>query len=500
MNYIYSDEPIIACSSGGKTNTAIAIIRLSGFTSLEKLDSFFSISYKKIQPRYAHFVKILDGSSVLDEIVLTYFEGPNSYNGENILELSVHGNIFNIERIINLFINHSDFRYAHPGEFSYRALKNKKLSLSQVEGLDLLLNASSPFTLKQGFSLLSGKLQDDYNELYTSFLNHKSAVELSIDFLDDIGEENSEQQFNETLTTFSNVVNKLKHRVTNNSHNLVSPDIVLVGEPNAGKSSLFNTFLLDNRAIVSDIAGTTRDYISENIRIGDSIFNLIDTAGMRVADNSIEVEGIKRSYNLIQKGFYKILVINPFSYNKDFLLSLSAFSFDLIILSHGDVEAFDEAVDSLLVDVGDVFNLTKNKFYNFSGPMGALRDGSIEPENSGPMGANDSGSIEPLFLGPIGANLKINNPDFLNFTFNLINNKYLDISNKEPIAIDRHINSINEIYLKLQDYSNISSNSTDISIISSELNIVGHCVSELIGIVSPDDVLHNIFDNFCIGK
>ena len=500
MNYLYTDDPIIACSTGGQSNTAIAVIRLSGFESLIDLNDYFDIDLEKIKTRYAYFCKIVDSDEVVDEIVLTYFKGPNSYNGENILELSVHGNIFNIERVINLFTENNKFRTANPGEFTYRALKNKKLSLSQVEGLDLLLNASSPFSLKQGFSLLSGKLQDSYNNLYHTFLNHKSSVELSIDFLEDIGEEESDRQFNETLQLLEKSVNVLKKRVSIDSLNLISPDITLVGLPNAGKSSLFNKLLLEDRAIVSDIAGTTRDFITEKIRIGDTHFNLIDTAGVRESDNQIESEGIKRALDLINKSFYKILVINPFEFDLSFFQKLVNINFDLVLFTHNDRDGFGDKVKSIINKLGNILIINGPIEPKISGPMGAAENGPIEPKNSGPMGAVENGPIEPLTVGSIGTSLIGNNDDLISYIEMSVNNKYLDVSSQEPIIIQRHIEVIDKIYHQLCNYINLATFERDISIISSELNIVGHCISELIGIVSPDDVLHNIFDNFCIGK
>src|SRR5690606_27966621 len=126
-----------------------------------------------------------------------------SYNGENILELSVHGNTLNIDRILDLFVKKGGCRLASPGEFTYRALKNKKLTLSQVEGLDLFLNANSGYALDQGLSLLSGNLQEIYTELYDLFLIHKSSLELSIDFSEDIGEEAAQEYFHNSLDNFA---------------------------------------------------------------------------------------------------------------------------------------------------------------------------------------------------------------------------------------------------------------------------------------------------------
>lgn len=477
MELIYSNDPIIACSTNNNSNCAIAIIRLSGFENLDVFKKFLSINIEKIKPRYAHFCNVQFEDNTYDEVILTYFKAPHSYNGENILELSVHGNTINIENIIKLFITKAHFRRAYPGEFSYRALKNNKLSLSQIEGLDLLLNANSNFSLQQGFSLLNGKLQDSYTQLQNTFIAHKSAVELSIDFLEDMGEEVANKQFGETLENLFKQVQVLKDHAENNGLNLVNPEVTLVGLPNAGKSSLFNILLKDNRAIISDVAGTTRDYLAENIKIEDVLYRIIDTAGIRTTNDSIESQGITKSINLLKTSFLKILLINPFEFNLEFFKSLIGIKFDIIIFSHMDNKHFMFASNKVITQLESIN-------WPLSGP--------IEPLQSGP--------IEPLKNGPIGASL-LNNTDELSALLkNIINKKYLDTTKNEPILVDRHIDIINKLHLLVCNYKDLCGSCDDISIISSELNNIGHCISELIGIVSPDDVLHNIFNNFCIGK
>ena len=178
---------IIACSTGTTTNTAIGVIRICGHSFLSSLSHLFSIDFEQIQPRRAYFCKIYDSSGkTLDEIVLTFFKAPDSYNGEDILELSVHGNQININRIIREVISIDGFERAKPGEFTLRALNHGKLSLNQVEGLDLLLNANNIFSLDQGFSLLSGKLKDSFLSLQKSYLQHRSSIEFGFDFLEDL--------------------------------------------------------------------------------------------------------------------------------------------------------------------------------------------------------------------------------------------------------------------------------------------------------------------------
>lgn len=459
--YLENDDQIIACSSGTHSNSAISIIRLSGFENLNFLKDCISISTYEIKTRFAHYCSLKDLDKKLDDIILTYFKAPNSYNGENILELSVHGNLLNVERIIDFFVHKKSFRRAYPGEFSYRALRNKKLNLSQVEGLDLLLNANSFYALEQGNSLLSGELKESYLNLYKSFLNHKSAVEMSIDFLEDMGEEQANENFSKSLNILKENIDSLVNRCRSNTKNILKPDICLLGKPNSGKSSLFNSLLRSDRAIVSDLEGTTRDFIKEDINIDNVIFSLIDTAGIRKSNDEIEMIGVTKALKVFEDAFFKVVLINPKNYEK---ATISNNKFDLIIITHKDS---NNKLDSFLEDL--------------SGSMGAVKSGSIEPK--------------VLFLDT----RNLTNEDNLFIKSAIIEKFNVALQNK-PITISRHkdlILSINDLLLK---YQKLLTEIDDISIISSELNIIGHCVSELVGIIKPEEVLNNIFDNFCIGK
>jgi len=455
MDFLYSDEPIIACSTSNLANAAIAVLRISGFPDLNQFTKFFTLR-GPIEPRKVYYTKIKHQDEILDDICLTYFQGPHSYNGENILELSIHGNLLNTERLLKLFCEVGGCRLAGPGEFTYRALKNRKLTLSQVEGLDMFLNASSGYALDQGLSLLTGNLQETYTELYDLFLKHKSALELSIDFIDDVGEETAKSYFDDSLKTFQTKFEALHRRVLPMSHNLISPEIVLVGLPNSGKSSLFNSLLRSDRAIVSSIAGTTRDYISEMISIHDVRYKLVDTAGIREASDVIEVEGIKRTQQKIKSAFFSILLINPFEVT-DEIQELLKSTYDSIFFTHADLDGFKTVKDKLVSS------------YPILGPMGAIDL------------LNNSASFEASL-------------------FEQVNNKYLQATFNKPILLDRHKHLIQEIHKQLQTYVNTVSYETDVAIISYELNTLASCLSELLGIVSPDQILNSIFSNFCIGK
>ncbi|RPJ78509.1 MAG: GTP-binding protein, partial [Alphaproteobacteria bacterium] len=507
MNFYTDDHPIIACSTGTNSNTAIAVIRLSGFKSLPDLQSFFSFSLNKTVPRMAHLTNIQLDQQVFDNGLLVFFPEGASVTGENVLELSVHGNLLNVQRILDLFITKAGFRNAHPGEFTYRALKNKKLSLSQVEGLDMLLNANSSLMLSQGLDILQGDLHGQYLRLYDSFLKLKAAVELSIDFSEDMGEEESSKLFRDSFKIFQNQLESLHARTQGNISSLLSPETVLVGQTNAGKSSLFNLLVKHNRSIVSSIAGTTRDYISEVVHIDGTNYNLVDTAGIRESSDVIEKIGIDRAFKVLNRAFFKILIINPFETNPDYLEKLSSIEFDFLIISHSDKAGFLEAISHLDLskmmvlevasasfETGSIGPIDLTKFQ--SGPIGPKsKSGSIEPlgsiAQSGPIGPENiflkSAPIEPKSIksaGPIEPLVK-----------KILAEKFQRETLNNPILLERHRACINRLYLRSQDLSSKINGIDDVAILSSEVNIFANYLSELIGIVSPDDVLNSIFAN-----
>lgn len=500
MTFYTDDSPIIACSTGMSSNTAISVIRLSGFDNLSSLQNYFSFNLNKVTKRTSHLSNILNNDQVLDNILFVFFSKGESYTGENVLELSVHGNLLNVQRILDLFILNAKFRSAHPGEFTYRALKNKKLSLSQVEGLDMLLNANSTLMLSQGLDILQGDLHAQYLALYNSYLSLKAAVEISIDFSEDVGTEETQKLFTDSFNNFYQLISSLKSRTEGNISSLLSPEIVLVGQTNAGKSSLFNLLLKHNRSIVSDIAGTTRDYVSELVHIEGINFKLVDTAGVRESNDVIENIGIERAMDILSRAFYKILIVNPFETNAEYLAKFSQIDFDILIISHSDKADFQSNLKRIDFSLIKTHFLAKSCFLT-------NKSGSIEPlEIFGPMGPvllfngpiepleplNISGPIEPvepMSYGPIEPLLK-----------SLIIKKFQILSANNPILLERHRASINKIYLNASRFFNDFKDIDDAAILSSEVNILGHDLAELVGILSPDDVLNSIFSNFCIGK
>ncbi|OFZ26236.1 MAG: hypothetical protein A2381_09005 [Bdellovibrionales bacterium RIFOXYB1_FULL_37_110] len=506
MNALFDNKIIIACSSGNQSNCAITVIRISGKQILDECQKWFSKKLNSIQPRKMYRSQIIDNHQCIDDIMLCFFANPNSYTGENVLELYVHGNILNVKRILALFCKSEKIRFAQPGEFTYRALKNKKISLTQAEGLDLLLNANNGIAFKQGLDILQGNLHKKFLSLYKSFRNLKVTFELQIDFLEDVGEKSANQQLDFALKDFESKITDLYIKTLTNKSHLLTPTVVVVGQTNAGKSSFFNNILGLNRSIVSKIKGTTRDYVSDYITIEENLFQFIDTAGIRNSYEEIEMEGIKRSKEIMKNAFFCVMVLNPFETDYDELKSLDLNKIDMFIVSHADCKnsyAECKKLEKILNQKVYFTNLNYDNENCQSGPIGPDKtSGPIGPDKtSGPIGPDKiSGSIGPdKISGPIG-------PDIINGCFlkeefyRNVHSKFLKFSETDTLFIERQRTYINKTYNKYLKFKELLKCNTDIAISISELSILENEISQLIGIISTDDLLGDIFKNFCIGK
>lgn len=448
------DKVIVACASGNQAHAAIAIIRISGLNFLSRIHHLFS--NPKFTPFKMHRSNFVVDGKDWDDLCYCYFPSPKSYTGEDLLELYVHGNVLNVRRLVDFLSAIQGFRLADAGEFTRRALANNKLTLSQAEGLDLFLNANTPLALSQGISLMYGELHHHYLELYSYYKNHKASLELLLDFHEDVGETEAWDNLRSSWKLFFEKISFLYSRSLVDSSSLLRPEVVIAGQPNAGKSTLFNLILGENRAIVTPIAGTTRDYLSEDFSHEGVIYRLIDTAGIRDSSDEVEAQGILRGKERIERAFYKILLINPLETKADDLIGLLKIGFDSILLTHADALNFAHSLAELEQKTGLVLS-------------GHTSLSLIKPHN-----------IKPLLIS--------------------LNEKYLTINAKEPILQERQKLVILDTYRTSRSYGGTLAIESDIAILSHELNTLAHCLEDLLGIVSPDEVLDHIFANFCIGK
>ncbi|MDA8793461.1 tRNA uridine-5-carboxymethylaminomethyl(34) synthesis GTPase MnmE [Bacteriovoracaceae bacterium] len=451
------NNTIIACSTNLSLTSAIGIIRISGENILESIAPFISLDIRKIKNRFAHFIKIQGlNKETIDEGILLFFKGPNSYTGQDIVELQVHGNPLLLKKIIYLFESECGFSTAHEGEFTYRALKNKKMNLTQVEGLDLLIHGKSDYVINEGKSLLSGELNQLYCNLHQHFLSAKSSLEILINFTEDIDEDYAQTEFYKSIEKFKANLELLHKRVSLSGNKILKPRIVLSGRPNAGKSSFFNRLLNKNRSIVNEAAGTTRDYVSEGLFIHGNEFELIDTAGLRETEDSIESQGVEKAEDIISSCFYNIYLVDVTDITEEDVQNINKSNPDLVIINKSDLISTDSFTQPF-----------EDYFSNFSTlPHSVEQDFDAE--------------------------------DF----FEKINRKFNDLTASAPILLERHSDIINDLNdkIKLDLFSSSNYESFDAGIISSELLIIQTKIESLIGVLSSDQVLDNIFSNYCVGK
>lgn len=505
MNVLFDNKVIIACSTGLEKNSAISVIRISGFKEISNLSGFFSKNIDKLRPRQMTNLDIVDNKLIIDNVLVCFFKAPNSYNGENLLEIYAHGNMLNTKNIINLFTKKLDIRMALPGEFTYRAVKNKKMSITQAEGLDLFLNANNGYMLKQGMDVIQGELHSKFLALYDAFKIVKANFELQVDFLEDIGEEKADNSLKRALQKFEEILQEIYRRTLADRSTLLTPKIVIVGRPNAGKSTFFNRILGVNRSIVSSTKGTTRDYVSEYIQINGNEFQIIDTAGLRSTNEKIELEGIKRTNDLIKTSFFKILILNPNETNQDDIKNGNLNNFDVILVSHIDDKEHLQKFTNLNIKAKSTFILTSlinEKLSSSFGPIEPKTVGPIEPETIGPIEPETVGPIEPETVGPIEPETigPIEPRKLLGYIEKKIDLKYCKYIEKDPIIIERQRKYIQSSYNKYLKLKEILSCNKDIAICLSELSLLENELHQLIGIVPSNDVLDAIFENFCIGK
>ncbi|MFY8067117.1 MAG: tRNA uridine-5-carboxymethylaminomethyl(34) synthesis GTPase MnmE [Flavobacterium sp.] len=459
-------ETIVALATPSGAG-AIAIIRLSGKNAITiAAEIFQSVSGKDITKQKTHTIHlghIVDNSKVYDQVLLSIFKGPNSYTGENVIEISCHGSTFIQQQIIQLLLRRGA-KMAQAGEFTLRAFLNGKLDLSQAEAVADLIASDNEASHQIAMQQMRGGFSNEIAKLREELLNFASLIELELDFAEEDVEFADRTQFHELLERIEFVLKRLidSFAVGNVIKNGIP--VAIVGEPNVGKSTLLNALLNEERAIVSDIAGTTRDTIEDELIINGIGFRFIDTAGIRETQDHVESIGIQKTFEKIEQAQVVMFLVDS-------------------------TELTMESLERLKVEVEKI----KNKY-----PQKALltifnKKDKLEKR----LLQNLESQIENSIF--ISAKQKVGIEELKNELMSFVNTGALR-NNETIVTNTRHYDSLLKALEEIQKVkwgldSRISSDLMAIDI-RSALYFFG----EITGEVTNDELLGNIFANFCIGK
>lgn len=440
----------LATAPGG----AIGIIRISGPQALEILSHVFTKDLSQAQPNTIHYGHIKDGAEIIDEVMVSLFRSPHSYTGENSVEISCHGSRYILNKVLALLIENG-CRQAGPGEFTMRAYLNGKMDLSQAEAVADLIASNNKATHQIAMSQLRGHFSSQLVDLREQLLKLTSLLELELDFSDHEDLEFADRS--ELLELTKNInrhITRLAYSFETGQALKQGIPVAIVGKTNVGKSTLLNALLKDERAIVSDIHGTTRDTIEDTIDINGITFRFIDTAGIRQTSDEIEKIGINRTYAAIEKARIVLWLIDEEPSQEELnKMRLYSENKELIILRNK-------------IDKAEIkpFTLVKIPLIEISAKFGQGLD------------ALESAIYQSA-----------NVPTLSSTDFIVTNARHYDALTRASEHLQRVLDGLQ------QQLSG--------DLLSEDLRLVLDTLAEITGgQITPREVLGNIFNHFCVGK
>ncbi len=462
---MYQNDTIIALATPSGAG-AIAIIRLSGTEAITMVDAFFkSIHAKKLASQKTHTIHlghIVEDSRILDEVLVSVFKNPQSYTGEDVIEISCHGSSYIQQEIIQLFVRNGA-RIANPGEFTLRAFLNAKLDLSQAEAVADLIASDNKASHQIAMQQMRGGFSNEIKVLRDELLNFASLIELELDFSEEDVEFADRKQFEDLL---ERIIKVLKHLIDSFSTGNVIKNgipISIIGAPNVGKSTLLNALLNEDKAIVSDIAGTTRDAIEDEITIEGIKFRFIDTAGIRATKDTIESIGIKKTFEKISLSQVVL-----------YLLDASKVTSETIVLFNNDIRKIQEQYpDKQLIVVANKMDEANQELIETS----FVYPHTLYTSTKSGLGIDT---------------LKTKLLEFVN-TGALRNNDTI-------ITNSRHYDSLLKALADVQKVQQGMDAQLSGDLLAIDIRQALYHFGEITGEITSDDLLGNIFANFCIGK
>ena len=467
------NDTIVALASPSGAG-AIAVIRISGNDAIRVSNSVFnSISGKDITKQKTHTLHlghIVDGTKVIDQVLLSIFKGPNSYTGENTIEISCHGSTYIQQQIIQLLLR-KGCRMANAGEFTLRSFLNGKMDLSQAEAVADLISSDNEASHQIAMQQMRGGFSNEIKELRQELLNFASLIELELDFAEEDVAFADRTQFRELLNRIEFVLKRLidSFAVGNVIKNGIP--VAIVGEPNVGKSTLLNALLNEERAIVSEIAGTTRDTIEDELVIGGIGFRFIDTAGIRETADVIESLGIRKTFEKIEQAQVVLYLVD------------------------GSRLSVDGKLENLLLEVGK----TRNQFPQKPIVVIINKMDLISTENVSIIDKKLTTNNQQLTTIYISAKENIGVDELKNQLLSFVNTGALR-NNETIVTNTRHYDSLLKALDEIQkvNYGLQTNISSDLMAI--DIREALYHFGMITGEVTNDELLGNIFSKFCIGK
>ncbi|SCY92696.1 tRNA uridine-5-carboxymethylaminomethyl(34) synthesis GTPase MnmE [Flavobacterium caeni] len=462
-----NEETIVALATPSGAG-AIAVVRLSGQQAIGIGNQVFrSIKGKDLTRQKSHTLHlghIVDGEFTIDEALVSVFKGPNSYTGEDTIEISCHGSTFIQQQIIQLLLR-KGARMAQPGEFTLRAFLNGKIDLSQAEAVADLIASDNEASHQIAMKQMRGGFSNEIAQLRQELLNFASLIELELDFAEEDVEFADRTQFKELLGRIEFVLKRLidSFAVGNVIKNGIP--VAIVGEPNVGKSTLLNALLNEERAIVSDIAGTTRDTIEDELVINGIGFRFIDTAGIRETKDVVESIGIKKTFEKMEQAQVVVYLINS----------------DQLIINDG--------LHAVKVEIEKI----KNQF-----PLKPLVIiGNKADKLSQDQTASIQSEIPEILM--ISAKQGLGIDELKNRLISFVDTGALR-NNETIVTNTRHYDSLLKALAEIQkvQYGLQTNLSSDLMAI--DIREALYHFGMITGEVTNDELLGNIFANFCIGK
>ena len=463
-----NEGTIIANSSAAGT-AAISLLRLSGENAIDLVTSSFkSKSGKKLSDQKSHTIHLgrihKDGTEI-DEVLVSIFKAPNSYTGENVVEISCHGSTYIQQEILQLFIR-KGAKPAQPGEFTLRAFLNKKMNLSQAEAVADLIASESKAAHEVALNQMRGGYTQELILLRQKLLDFASLITLELDFSEEDVEFADRKELFALLDEIQMKIKSLADSFAYGSVIKKGVPVAIIGKPNAGKSSLLNALLNDNRAIVSSIAGTTRDTIEDTLTIEGIQFRFIDTAGIRETTDEIEAVGVAKAKEKALKA--KVLLYlydrNDTKLN-EIIKDINEFRRDDLILI-----PVESKVDLNISGVNDFDNALTNKL---------ISNKILQPIK---ISAFDNASIESL----------------KKFLFTQVSQM---ASNQDVIITNiRHFDALQKVLKAILNIKNGLDQKISGDLLSVDINEALMHLGEITGEITTEDLLGNVFANFCIGK